>query len=89
MLCEKGVRDGMVSHAPLLVETTVSTKTCPPECITMVQLGASKRIRFYSEMRRGWDSNPRNTLISVHRISNAAHSTNSDTSPVIEYKESF
>ena len=41
------------------------------------------------DMRRGWDSNPRNTLISVHRISNAAHSTNSDTSPVIEYKESF
>ena len=40
----------------------------------------SRAIR--EDVRRGWDSNPRNTLISVHRISNAAHSTNSDTSPI-------
>ena len=61
-MCENGVQDGIVCLAPLLVRTTVSTKTCPPECIQMVQLGASKRIKFCSEMRRGWDSNPRNTV---------------------------
>ena len=51
-------------------------------CLNLINQVLSALIRFCSGLRRDWDSNPRNTVFGVHRISNAAHLANSDTSPL-------
>ena len=80
-MCENGMDDGIDTRTPEPIGTTCIHKYVSTNMHKDGLRWLTNSVQVCSEMRRGWDSNPRNTLISVHRISNAAHSTNSDTSP--------